>query len=68
MAEPAQPASGPNTRLNALILASGASRKSLALRINELAASDGKHTAYTHTSVANWTRRGMMPEPEIRPL
>lgn len=68
MAELAQPTSEPNTRLNALIMASGASRKSLALRINELAATDGKHTAYTHTSLANWTRRGIMPEREIRPL
>lgn len=68
MAEPEQPSIEPNTRLDALITASGASRKSLALRINELAATDGKHTAYTHTSLANWTRRGMMPEREIRPL
>jgi len=68
VAEPVLPASEPNTRLNALIMASGASRKSLALRINELAATDGKHTAYTHTSLANWTRRGIMPEREIRPL
>ncbi|TDV44186.1 sporulation protein [Actinophytocola oryzae] len=68
MAEQTQPICAINTRLNALIMASGASRKSLALRINELAAVDGKHTAYTHTSVANWTRRGMMPDREIRPL
>lgn len=68
MAESTQPTRTTNTRLNALIMASGASRKSLALRINELAAADGKHTAYTHTSVANWTRRGMMPDREIRPL
>ncbi|MGH4017481.1 MAG: hypothetical protein ACRDSL_26885 [Pseudonocardiaceae bacterium] len=68
MPEPGPPTSGPNTQLTSLVVASGASRKSLALRINELAATDGKHTAYTHTSLANWTRRGMMPDRGIRPL
>lgn len=68
MAEPVQPTSCPNMRLAVLVMASGASQKSLARRINELAATDGKHTAYTHTSLANWTRRGMMPDREIRPL
>ena len=68
MPEPWPPTNRPNTLLGGLIDASGASHKSLALRINELAAGAGKHTAYTHTSLANWTRRGMMPDREIRPL
>lgn len=68
MPDSGPPTSRPNAPLNTLIEASGASHKSLALRINELAARDGKHTAYTHTSLANWTRRGMTPDREIRPL
>lgn len=58
----------PNVLLDGLITRSGASHKSLALRVNQLAAEIGRHTAYTHTSVANWTRRGIMPERGIRPL
>ncbi|HEV8557903.1 MAG TPA: hypothetical protein VGR06_16100 [Actinophytocola sp.] len=57
-----------NEQLGGLISRSGASHKSLALRVNQLAASVGRYTAYTHTSVANWTRRGIMPERAIRPL
>ncbi|WP_422647220.1 hypothetical protein [Actinoalloteichus caeruleus] len=57
-----------NPLLEGLIVESGASHKSLALRINQLAARNGRHTAYTHTSLANWTRRGITPEPAIRPL
>jgi hypothetical protein len=58
----------PNVLLDAVITRSGASHKSLALRVNQLAAELGRHTVYTHTSVANWTRRGTMPERGIRPL
>lgn len=68
MAGSTQHTGQPNTRLRALISASGASRKSLALRINELAAIEGKHTAYTHTSLANWAHRGMKPDREVRHL
>ncbi|GLZ37701.1 sporulation protein [Actinokineospora sp. NBRC 105648] len=63
-----QSASKPNTLLGSLITQSGASSKSLAMRVNQLAAGVDKRTAYTHTSVANWTRRGIMPEPVIRSL
>lgn len=59
---------GPNVELATLIAASGASHKRLAWRVNQLAAAAGLRTAYTHTSVANWTRRGIMPERAIRPL
>ncbi|MEV7598231.1 sporulation protein [Kitasatospora sp. NPDC089797] len=40
----------------------GASRKSLALRVNQLALESGLTTTYTHTSIANWCRRGMVPD------
>ncbi|MEV2279257.1 sporulation protein [Nocardiopsis sp. NPDC049922] len=53
----------PNTALRDLIELSGASRKALAHRINELAAASGHATSYTHTSVANWVTRGMVPRP-----
>lgn len=45
-----------------LIEASGASHKSLALRINQLAHAAGMASDYSHTSVANWCRRGMTPK------
>jgi tetratricopeptide (TPR) repeat protein len=52
----------PNTDLARLIEASGASHKSLALRVNQLAQACGLDTDYSHTSVANWCRRGMTPK------
>ncbi|WP_332881016.1 sporulation protein [Streptomyces sp. NBC_00564] len=52
----------PNTDLVRLIEACGASHKSLALRVNQLAHSAGIETDYSHTSLANWCRRGMMPK------
>ncbi|MFJ6901902.1 sporulation protein [Streptomyces hokutonensis] len=52
----------PNTDLARLIEASGASHKSLALRVNQLAHVAGTETDYSHTSVANWCRRGMTPK------
>ncbi|MFD3919134.1 sporulation protein [Streptomyces sp. NPDC058595] len=55
-------ASQSNLRLEQLVAASGMSRKRLAHRVNELSASDGKSSQYTHTSVANWCRRGMIPK------
>jgi hypothetical protein len=68
MPQPGRAKDEPNAMLGVLIAKSGASRKSLALRVNQLATAAGRHTAYTHTSVANWTRRGIMPERVIRPL
>jgi hypothetical protein len=68
MPQAGQPKGEPNALLGALIARSGASNKSLAFRVNQLAATTDRHTAYTHTSVANWTRRGIMPERVIRPL
>ncbi|MGW0583240.1 sporulation protein, partial [Streptomyces sp. NPDC002920] len=52
----------PNADLARLIEASGASHKSLALRVNQLARAAGTGTDYSHTSVANWCRRGMTPK------
>ncbi|MDJ0386284.1 sporulation protein [Streptomyces sp. G-G2] len=58
---PTTRAQGPNSALAQLIEASGASRARLAHRVNQLAAARGVTVAYTHTSVANWTVRGMIP-------
>lgn len=52
----------PNTDLARLIEASGASHKALAVRVNQLAHLAGIETDYSHTSVANWCRRGMTPK------
>lgn len=57
-----------NPDLARVITASGASHGSLAQRLNQLAAGNGLRTSYTHTSWANWTRRGTMPAGPIRPL
>lgn len=51
----------PNRELTALLARSGMSHKALAKRINELAEQRGLSRRYTHTSVANWCRRGMVP-------
>ncbi|MEU6712949.1 sporulation protein [Nonomuraea sp. NPDC046802] len=50
----------PNHDLERTLTASGASRKSLAKRINELAKASETPTHYTHTSVGNWLA-GMTP-------
>lgn len=52
----------PNTDLARLIEACGASHKSLAHRVNQLTRQAGIQTDYSHTSVANWCRRGMIPK------
>ncbi|MET8415972.1 sporulation protein [Streptomyces sp. NPDC005134] len=52
----------PNTDLVRLVESSGASHKSLALRVNQLARAAGLEKDYSHTSVANWCRRGMTPK------
>ncbi|WP_308095194.1 sporulation protein [Streptomyces californicus] len=52
----------PNAALNRLVEACGASHKSLALRVNQMAKQAGLTTDYSHTSVANWCRRGMVPK------
>ncbi|MFJ4622327.1 sporulation protein [Streptomyces sp. NPDC088812] len=53
----------PNERLARIIEQSGASRAALAHRINQLAREAGVNRVYTHTSIANWTVRGMTPRP-----
>ncbi|MFF1837342.1 sporulation protein [Streptomyces sp. NPDC058231] len=52
----------PNAELARLVESSGASHKSLALRVNQLARAEGLEKDYSHTSVANWCRRGMIPK------
>ncbi|MFI1801111.1 sporulation protein [Streptomyces sp. NPDC020379] len=52
----------PNADLARLIEASGASHKALAHRVNQLAQAAGIETDYSHTSIANWCRRGMTPK------
>ncbi|MFB7273252.1 sporulation protein [Streptomyces sp. NPDC056244] len=58
----------PNQQLAQLISACGASRKSLAHRINELARMSGIDRQYTHTSVSNWADHGMTPRPPVPSL
>lgn len=52
----------PNADLARLIETCGASHKSLALRVNQLAQQAGLETDYSHTSIANWCQRGMIPK------
>ncbi|MEV0915255.1 sporulation protein [Streptomyces sp. NPDC049967] len=68
MASTARRSRPPNADLARLIEGCGASHKSLAHRINQLAQQAGTATDYSHTSVANWCRRGMTPKwpvPEL---
>ncbi|MFC8716615.1 sporulation protein [Kitasatospora sp. NPDC057198] len=58
----------PNQQLAQLIEVAGCSRAALALRVNRLAASAGLSRSYTHTSIQNWTERGMRPDKEVLPL
>ncbi|MFI6349333.1 sporulation protein [Streptomyces sp. NPDC050560] len=51
----------PDHELTTLLALAGMSHKALAKRINELAELRGVSRRYTHTSVANWCRRGMAP-------
>ncbi|MFE2217694.1 sporulation protein [Streptomyces canus] len=60
-----QPARTANQELAQLIEAAGMSHHALARRINLLAERSGIAFSYTHTSVANWTRRGMVPRPPV---
>ena len=52
----------PNGDLEKLITEAGVSHKRLAYRLNELFRAEGTDSQYTHTSVANWCRRGMTPK------
>ncbi|MCX5444303.1 sporulation protein [Streptomyces libani] len=51
-----------NEPLERIISESALSHKRLAHRVNELSHRDGIASQYTHTSVANWCRRGMVPK------
>lgn len=58
----------PNLALTRLVETSGAAKKSLAFRLNQLAKAAGLETQYTHTSWTNWMKRGTRPTQAIRPL
>lgn len=63
MASTTRRAKPPNDALARMIdKCEGACHKSLAHRVNQLAHEAGLTTNYTHTSVANWCRRGMIPD------
>jgi hypothetical protein len=51
-----------NTALGGLIAAAKISRHALAHLVNTLAERAVHTCSYTHTSVANWTHRGMIPK------
>ncbi|WP_055530673.1 hypothetical protein [Streptomyces graminilatus] len=68
MAAPTRRTRPPNTDLARLIETSRASHKALALRVNQLAHQAGLETDYSHTSVANWCKRGMTPKWPIPKL
>lgn len=57
-----------NPRLEHLISEAGVSHKRVAFRLNELSRERGLAVEYTHTSVANWCRRGMHPKPPVPQL
>ncbi|MFJ6568223.1 sporulation protein [Streptomyces sp. NPDC091292] len=60
-----RPARTANEALAHVIEAAGTSHHALARRVNELAGQAGLAVSYTHTSVTNWTRRGMSPRPPV---
>ncbi|MGF1427077.1 sporulation protein [Kitasatospora sp. LaBMicrA B282] len=53
----------PNVALSRLVAESGASRKSLALRLRNLCEQAGYERKYTHASWSNWMTKGMIPDP-----
>lgn len=68
MAPTTRRAKQPNLALERILTASNMSRRALARRVNELAGQAGLDVAYTHTSVVNWTRRGMTPRAPVPAL
>ncbi|MFJ4867013.1 sporulation protein [Streptomyces sp. NPDC088757] len=58
-------AKSPNHALEKLLAESGMSAHALARKVNELCRLAGHDVAYTHTSVVNWTRRGMTPRAPV---
>jgi hypothetical protein len=57
-----------NERLQQIITETGISHKRIAFRLNSLCREKGIPGEYTHTSVANWCRRGMRPRPPVPEL
>ncbi|MGW5335645.1 sporulation protein [Streptomyces bauhiniae] len=68
MAPTARRAKPANVALEHQINVSGMSHHALAGRVNALAQAAGLDVRYTHTSVVNWTRRGMTPKPPVPSL
>lgn len=68
MAPTARQAKPANVALEHQISVSGMSHHALADRVNALAQATGLDVRYTHTSVVNWTRRGMTPKPPVPSL
>lgn len=65
MADTPRRSRGRNEDLARLILAAGASNKSLAHQVNRIAGEAGRETRYGHTSVANWVNLGMIPHAPV---
>ena len=63
-----RPAKAANEALAQLIGEAGMSHHALARRVNALGERGGISFSYTHTSVVNWTRRGMVPRPPVPAL
>jgi hypothetical protein len=57
-----------NPLLTGLIAEAGLSNKELARRLNARAIAAGEAASYTHTSVKNWTDRGIRPRDAIVPF
>lgn len=57
-----------NVALEHQISVSGMSHHALSDRVNALARAAGLDVRYTHTSVVNWTRRGMNPKAPVPSL
>ncbi|MGV9318856.1 sporulation protein [Streptomyces sp. NPDC003660] len=68
MAPTARRAKPANVALEHQISVSGMSHHALSDRVNALARAAGLDVRYTHTSVVNWTRRGMTPKPPVPSL
>lgn len=57
-----------NERLQQVVAEAGISHKRIAFRLNSLCRERGVPGEYTHTSVANWCRRGMRPRAPVPEL
>ncbi|MFH9672883.1 sporulation protein [Streptomyces sp. NPDC017405] len=65
MADTDRHAGKPNEDLARLVEESGASRKWLAARVNQIGAAHGVALRYEHTSVSRWVNLGMLPRGRV---